>query len=1009
MNTAVLARNSASVAKFPDLLPLVGRASELAELEALLEDSDRTISIVFLRGDGGVGKTRLASELAERAARRSWRVATGRAYPVETGVPYALFSDAWLPILRDMDSSTLTVLSRGGEAELGYLFPGLSPSQHDIDGQGSGDPEEFRTRLMWNFTEFVKRHAAREPLLCILEDLQWADESSLQLIHFLARQTSGHPILFVCTYNEQERDRNPQLVQTERSLTSMHVATVHRLEAFNLDQVTELVARTFGVEEESVREFSAVLFGWTRGNAFFVEEILKSLVATGRLRSEGGTWVGWDAKEFGMPGSIRDAVIGRLRGLSKPAQTVAEFAAIVGTRASYPLLESISGLPGPELLNALEELCSHRILDERTESGEVVYHFAHPLVRQILYGEFGLARTRVLHGVVAEAMESYYGPRAIDHADELAFHFARTDGGHLRPKATLYLAAAGRHAFDRRADQEAISYLEAALERAAESSDDAAVRADLVPLLARAHAHVGHFDTAAQLWASALAEVPAGQPGHCALRRTLGMTHFWRGRPDEAHEQLEAGLAAAEAAGDESATVRLLIAKAYCLHEGAGRGAEALEHLQPALRLAEEIGDTRLLARVHGALGALHIWIGPPEKAEEHADRAIELAVQVGDLSVEFWARWGLVVLSSTQGHTEGVREKITQANDLAERARSPVLRLWTTDLELELLYGQGEWDRGIAEGERAISLARPLGQRGLMTRILVWTARFYIARGEHDRAADLVAEAEEMLDLDSGAGRFNVHRVVPCIGLAHCRLGLGDFEGAIEAAQKGLAIAEGTGYFPAVHHLLSVLAEACIWAGDLDGAEAAGHQMSTHAIQINHRLGLVWADACAALVQWKRGDAEGSIAPMREAVEALEAIPMIWHATRLRRELASRYWEVGRAEEAKADLDRVWEVCVRIRAGEEKERARADYRKMGLRAPSESRSEGPLGLTPEELEIAKLVALGMSNKAIAVARHSRERTISTHLSNIYKKLGCGGPGARVKLGNLVREAGLLD
>ena len=157
----------------------------------------------------------------------------------------------------------------------------------------------------------------------------------------------------------------------------------------------------------------------------------------------------------------------------------------------------------------------------------------------------------------------------------------------------------------------------------------------------------------------------------------------------------------------------------------AGRGAEALEDLQPALRLAEKIGDARLLARVHGALGALHIWIGPPEKADEHATQAIELAVEVGDLSIEFWARWGLVVLSSTQGHTEGMREKIAQVNDLADKARSPVLRLWTADLELELLYGQGEWDRGIAEGERAIAIARPLGQRGLMARILVWTARF--------------------------------------------------------------------------------------------------------------------------------------------------------------------------------------------------------------------------------------------------------------------------------------------
>jgi DNA-binding CsgD family transcriptional regulator len=211
------------------------------------------------------------------------------------------------------------------------------------------------------------------------------------------------------------------------------------------------------------------------------------------------------------------------------------------------------------------------------------------------------------------------------------------------------------------------------------------------------------------------------------------------------------------------------------------------------------------------------------------------------------------------------------------------------------------------------------------------------------------------------------------------------------------------------MHLLLPILAEACLWADHIDRAEEVGERMRAHAERIDHRLGLAWADACTSLVQWKRGDPAGSIPLMREAAEALEAIPMVWYATRLRRQLAARLWEAGRAEEAKAELDGVWEVCVRIRAGVEKEKARADYRKMGLKAPTEHRADGPLGLTPVELEVAKLVTRGMSNKAIAAARKSEVRTISTHFSNIYQKLDIGGPGARVRLGNLIREAGLLD
>jgi predicted ATPase len=234
-------------------LPLVGRTRELAALEALMEGPADGTSVVIVAGEAGVGKSRLAQELGGRAERRGWRTTYGRAFPVEAGVPYALFADAFMPILRDMDSDTLTVLSRGGDVELRYLFPALGRGEAVLDG---GDPDEFRTRLMWNFAEFLKSYAAREPLLCVLEDLQWADESSLQLLHFLGRQVAGHPILFVCTYNDTQRDQSLELVKTERSLVSLGVGEIRRLEPLTLEQVSELVRLTFGVDADVVQRLT---------------------------------------------------------------------------------------------------------------------------------------------------------------------------------------------------------------------------------------------------------------------------------------------------------------------------------------------------------------------------------------------------------------------------------------------------------------------------------------------------------------------------------------------------------------------------------------------------------------------------------------------------------------------------------------------------------------------------------------------------------------------------------
>ena len=981
-------------------LPLVGRTRELAALEALMEGSREGTSVVIVAGEGGVGKSRLALELGERAERRGWGVTYGRAFPVEAGVPYALFSDAFLPILRGMDADTLTVLSRGGESELRYLFPALGHGEEPADL--GGDPEELRTRLMWNFVEFLKSYAGREPLLCVLEDLQWADESSLRLLHFLGRQIAGHRILIVCTYNDTQRDQSLELVRTERSLLSLGVGEMRRLEPLTLEQVSELVCLTFGVDADVVREFSALLYGWTRGNPFFLEEILKSLIASGRLTRHAGTWVGWDAEDFSLPASVRDAVVARVGATSEHARQVAELTAVIGARARYPLLASVSGLDERDLLDALEELCASRILDERAEAGTVIYDFTHPLVRQTLYNEFGLQRARMLHGAVAEAMEAFYGDRALEHADELAFHFQRTDSAQLRGKAAVYLAAAGRAALDRRADHEAVSYLRAALDRADPTAESGlALQAELVPQLARAHQHLGNFEEAGQLWAAALAHVGDAAAEAPELRRAVGMAHFWCGRHAEAQEHLDAGLEAARRAGNLAAEVRLRVAKAHCLQE-LGLGADAMETLAPALPLAERLAEPGLLARVHRALSLLHLWVGPPKEAREHAERAIVLARQIGDTSIEFWARWALAVLEGMRGDTAQMAVAVDHVNELANNARSPVLRLWTADMSMELAYFRGEWDRGITIGNKAIALARSLNQRTLLPRLLVWTSQIHLGRGQLDEAKKLLDEAIEISGIDSPDATVDVHQVVPVyIGWAYYLVGLGDYDDAIEMAEKGAEIAEGTGYtLWAMHRLLPILAEAYLWAGEIDEAERIGARIREHSDRLDHKLGHAWADACDALVMWKRGDPKGAISLMRSAAEALEEIPMLWDSARIRRQMAGRMAEVGDTVEAAAELKRVHDVFVKLGANLELEKARMQFREIGQRPPPKGVGEGLAGLTARELEVARLVARRMSNKAIGKELGMAARTASTHLSNIYQKLAISSRG---ELADLIR------
>lgn len=984
-------------------VPLVGRTRELAVLETLLEGSAPSTGVVVLAGETGCGKSRLASEFVTRAERRGWHASWGRAYPVHQGVPYALISDAVVPLLRAFDSSTLSVLTRGGDGDLRVLFPALgAPPVLDAHASAGDDAEESKTRVYWSLAEFLKGYASRAPMMLVLEDLEWADDSSLDLLYFLARQCAGHRVLFLCTYDEAERDGNPSLLRVERSLEALGHARVQRVEPLDLDQVTELVSRILSTDRRAVGRLAAVLFGWTRGNPLFVEELLKAIPASSHpLIGEQ-----WDTLSVPLPASIRDLVRTSLAAYSPDAVATAELAAVVGARAGYPLLARIGTLGEPALLAALEELCSHRVLAERIEDGTVVYVFRHALVREILYRGIGLQRARILHRAVAEAMEALWGPSAPQHAGELAYHFARAGAEPLTDRAVGYLIEAGRQALARHADREALDYLKAAREHVQdmgglESRQD---RVTLLQDLARTHQRLGDYDGAVECWEQAMDLEPAGGPLEADILRSLGLVSFWVRRREEAFRYFERGIASADECSSQR--VLLLLARSQCLQE-LGQGGAATQDALAALDQATALGDPALLARVHRTLALLHLWIGPPSEAESHALQAIALAARADDPTVAFWAHWGLAALRGMTGDTEGMARGIDEARALADALRSPVLRLWVDELAVELAYATGRWDEGVAVGESAIALARALNQRALLPRLLVWTSLFHGGRGDHDRARGLVNEAIRISGMD-GPGPHDVHLVVPSyIGLAHHLVGTGDYAAAVDAARSGLRIAEGTGYVLwAMHRLLPILGEACLWAGEIDEAEVVGRRLRSLAEGLGHRLGLAWADACDAMVRWKRGDPVGGADAMRKAAESLEAIPLIPYAVRVRRQLAGRLAEIGETDAALAELRRVHDTLSGLGAQLELEKARTQFREIGHRPPPRRSADGMGGLTARELDVARLVALRRSNKAIAKDLKISPRTVSTHLSNIFQKLAVA---SRAELGDLVRDRGMLE
>lgn len=986
-------------------LPLVGRATERSLLaDWLAEVASGRGGVHIIAGPSGIGKTRLAKVVSDRVERERWAVAIGRVYSVESGVPYAVWSDALMHLLHGLDAGARNVLTRGGDW-LGTICPAFATDKRTDEGEGQRDG---KARLLWNCAQFLTRVADRQPLLLILENLHVADSASLELLHFVARQLSRARIGIIGTYNETELEGNAALRDMEQSLLALGAAKLLRLDALTQPEIEQLVCETFSVDHPSARQLARRLYSWTRGHPFFVEETLKALVDSGRLYERGGTWLGWevgDVAELDLPRSVRSAVSKRLERLSPDARTVAGASAVIGARLPFNVLPAACELPKDRVLAALDELCRAGILVEAPRTDEGDYEFAHPIIQSIIYDALGVARTRVLHTAVARALEQSFGAAALTHADVLAFHYARADADAERGKTALYLAAAGRAALARHADRAAADYLAAALERQPGGADSET----LIDDLAQARQRLGDYDAAMGLWQRARTEAQTrGDHARVArVERRMGLACYWSGRFEEALALFDAAEASAASAGDDGLRAQIRINRGTCW-QSLGKVQDAERDLRAALDAAERLQDDALLARAHRALLFLHTFLGPPATARSHGERAVDLGERVGDRSVVWSAHYGLATLAGLTGDAPSLLRHVARAELLAEELQSPLLRIYTDEISIEYAFGSGNWDAGLALAERTIATARVLNQKTLLPRVLVWATYFYTARGEYERAKAYLDEAWDLGVARGARGRpIEVHSQVPVYaGFANYHLAVGEYARAVEVGQQGLAIADRSGYVAwAIHRLIPVTAEAAFWKRDVALAESLRNRMRTDAERMGHRLGIVWGAAGDGIIARLQEDYARAAELLRTAIEGLEGIPWVFDAARLRRWLADVHIRLGDHEAGVRELRKSHDVCAALGARIEMQRARDMMRQLGLRLPAR---EGPGAaggkrprLTDRETDIARLVAARKSNKEIAATLGISARTVTTHVANIFGKLGVSSRG---ELADRMRE-----
>jgi DNA-binding CsgD family transcriptional regulator len=942
---------------------LVGRERELASMERALDTvSAGTPSVLAVTGEPGIGKTALLEALGARAEARELLVLSGRAAEFERGPPFATFVDALDDYLGTLNPRLFENLDRGSMAELASVFPSLAQL---VDEAAQGLPDErYRAhRAVGSLLELLGR---RRPVVLVLDDAQWADEASIELVAHLARRRPKGRLLLAVGYRTHQA---PSSLVAALTTSPVDGRVLVKLRALSPVEVDELLGESVPADARSV------LHRESGGNPFYLRELLRAEgMDAGKEPSA--------ARVEEVPAGVIAALGSELGQLRSEAQRMLEGAALVGDPFDPELAGVAASLDESRALVLLDELLDSDLIRE-TELPRR-FRFRHPIVRRAVYESAKPGWRVAAHGRLAATLEDRgASPGECAHHVECS---APVGDDH----AVMLLTQAGRAAAPR-APSTAAHWFDAALRLLPSGADDQ--RLQLLAPMASALGAAGRIKDSRDALREATALVPRDAGTERArLTAACATMEFLLGGSVEARSQLVGALdELPDQRSPEAGTLKLALAW-VCLWKLDYEQARGWA--QDVLEQALADGDRALEATARVLSALWEARLGTVAGALKELDAAAATFDRLDDSELAPWllsfARLGMA--ETMFERPDSCRRHMERALAVARSSGQGYVLVEVLLFLGDALQWQGDLRGAVQCFEDAIASAELTGENEFLLWALgqrCWSAV---------RAGDLgAASAAGERAVELSAGRSDQVSAVVGFFLAAAQLEAGDPAGCRERMLEAgggpdLPLNERV-YQPRWY---GILTRAELALGQLEQAEAWAERAETAAdgLGLPGRTG--WARHARAEVMLARGDAvpaadlalaaADSFSEAENRIDAERA--RILHGVALA-EVGDRAPAITALEQARTELEACGALGLRDQAARE-------LRRLGRRVPRRTRAsvEAIGALSPRELEIAQLVHQGRTNKQIANALYLSARTVETHLTHAYRKLGVPGRSA---------------
>jgi len=908
------------------LTPLVNRTDEVSKLKGALDDAfNNKSSIVALHGEAGVGKTRLMRELASYARSRDATVLVGRGS--EDRIPYAPWVEVSREYIGEAPGELIRRMLGTHVSDFARLVPDIAAKIGTVPPSKPLGEQQDRIRLFESITHFLTSISKETPLLLLFDDLQWADQASLDLLEYFVRSTGNLRVLVVCTYRTEDAGPDTPIHKMLAKLNRDRLLESLPVKSLRQEDTVELIDRIFGEKQVST-EFTDIIHKTTGGNPFFVEEVLRSLVEDGTIfRTEGG----WDRKpiqEIVVPESVKSTLRSRLSKLEPDTLGVLVWAAVIGPEFDFEILLEVSKATEDQLVQRLEAVISQGLVVEVPRE-KSKFRFSDNRIREMLLDDLIQIKRARYHLKIAEAMEKLYSKKLDRHAEAIANHFS--EGGDIE-RCIKYSVIAGDLNKSIYAYEPAIKDYRRAVELLDLEGEKAGETATLLEKLGACYAFTGHLKNSTQSYEQALSIFEKSHDNKACARTCREIAEAIttvKSEPgaQEATIVMKRGLNYLQGEPDSSEAASTYYSLAWFLGL-MDQFDEANMWAEKALEVGKKTNNTQAVA---GALSMQGSYLTDTGKIDEGLPlwhQAYELALQHEDLLVARNCVFNLSFYTYPRNLGKA-REFALKAVELAKSANlmtSEARGLWWLSV---LDWLRGDWASALEQFQKSDAIMERLGIGIDITTVEheAWRGWYALSMGDLGEAEKILQAAEHLTEK---VPKITVI-VTTNLALGLLRLEQGKeqearthFEKSVDAFRNWEFTTEPLLHVETLLQLTSLHAKGGRWEETRKMSEWARRLAET----LKSDAGLAVASQAEALVLFARGDRKAAEEKYLESLNLWEKAGWPYYRAKALVEYAEAIAKASPAE-SRRHLEMAVEIFRKLGAKRDLEKAEAALHRL--------------------------------------------------------------------------------